>query len=73
MNKSVSISELRQQIAQITDEVSLKGATFVLVKNGKPVAKISPVDTNPELSPEFAKLVNEVFAEYKSDLSRLAD
>lgn len=73
MQKSISISELRKEISQITDEVNLKGTVFVLTNNGKPVAKLVPTDAQLDLSPEFAKVVATVFTQFAQDLKKLAE
>lgn len=73
MQKSISISELRQKIAQITTEVQEKKSSYVLVKNGRPVAKLVPADAQLDLSPEFAHLVHDVFEQYQADLKKLAE
>lgn len=73
MQKSIPVSELRQNLATITDEVLQKKTSFVLVKNGKPVAKLVPADAQLDLSPEFAKVVDTVFSEFAADLKKLAE
>jgi antitoxin (DNA-binding transcriptional repressor) of toxin-antitoxin stability system len=73
MQKSIAISDLRKSISDITDEIERKGTIFVLVRNGKPVAKLVPTDSHTDLSPEFANLVDTVFADYQADLKKLAE
>jgi prevent-host-death family protein len=73
MQKSIPISELRKSIASITEEVLQKKTSFVLVKNGKPVAKLVPADAQLDLSPEFAHVVDSVFTQFAADLKKLAE
>jgi prevent-host-death family protein len=73
MQKSISISELRKNIADITDEVMNKKSVFVLIKNGKPVAKLVPSEAQTDLSPEFAQVVDDVFTQFSADLQKLAE
>lgn len=73
MQKTIPISELRKQVADIIDEVLQKKTTFVLVRNGKPVAKLVPADAHTDLSPAFADIVDGVFSHYAADLKKLAE
>lgn len=72
MNHTISTSEFRKQAADIIDEVH-RGKTYVIVRNGKPVAKLVPADAHTDLSPDFAKVVSETFVTYADDLKRLAE
>ncbi len=46
--KTVSVMKVRKSLGEILDEVNLKSETFVLERAGKPIAKLVPLNSNPQ-------------------------
>jgi len=44
MNKTVSAAEFEANSAKLLDDVSAKGETVVVTRNGEPVATMSPIE-----------------------------
>lgn len=75
MTKTISISQMRSNIAQISDEVQFQGVKYVVLKNGKPAIEITPSKKSQDLNidPSFEKDLNEFEQEYGGLLQELAN
>ncbi len=76
MTKTISASKAREQFADITDEVGFRGATYVIVKNGQPIADIVPHQkaARPiDLGDELEQDLKEFEETYKVALTELAN
>lgn len=43
MEKSLGVTEVRNNFAEIVDEIRYLGSTVILIKSGKPAAAIIPI------------------------------
>ena len=50
MNRTVPITEFRNQCLRLIDEVKATGDTLVVTKHGRPLAAVVPVVDNPPKS-----------------------
>ena len=73
MIKTISSAEARQRFAEITDDVAFNGAEYIILKNGKEVAKIGPPHQAPKISPQFQKRLTEFSDQFTTDLELLAN
>ncbi len=48
--KTISVMKVRKSLGEILDEVNLKSETFILERAGKPIAKLSPLNSQEEKS-----------------------
>lgn len=46
MSKSITAVEARQKLGELLNRVALRNEEFVIERAGKPLAKISPLDSN---------------------------
>jgi prevent-host-death family protein len=58
MSTQMGIFEVKTNLSQIIDKVE-KGMEVVITKRGKPVAKLSPVEEEPEMT--FKEAVEAMF------------
>lgn len=71
---SISVTEAARNFADCINRARYQGTTFVLHKNGVPVARIVPEARKPRTGREIAaalakaRLTDEEFAEWRSDL-----
>lgn len=72
MTKNIAISQLREKIADITNDVEMTKNEYQITRQGKVVAKIVPADTTAQISPTFKKNLNSVLEQYQSDLEKLS-
>lgn len=74
IEKTISTTEARSRISEITDEVEQKKVTYVFTRHGKTVAKLVPADfSSTGLSPKLAKELKEFLAEHGGAMARLAN
>jgi prevent-host-death family protein len=87
MSKTVTVSEASRGFSDLINRVRYQGETAILVKGGKPVAKIVPMlnegitgkklaelwGTRPHLSAEEAKVLEKEIAAAKKLLPKLKD
>ena len=73
--KTISITEARKRIAEITDEVEQKKVTYDLTRYGQVVATLAPknFDNQNQLSPRLAQEFETVLREYGPALKALAE
>lgn len=64
----MTISEARRLLAELVQRAAYQGQEFTITRNGKPMAKIVPVD---EAHAEFVKLVRATIADSKDILRGL--
>lgn len=57
---SISVTEAARNFADCVNRVRYQGATFVLEKNGEPVAQLTPVETKGCTGPELAAALEKV-------------
>lgn len=50
MAKTISVTQFRNKCGSLLDEVAGKGQELIVTKNGKPVAKVVPVEANQRRS-----------------------
>jgi prevent-host-death family protein len=78
MNKVVGIAEARNSFREIVDQVQYQGDTYVISRNGKPVAAVVPLEVYEgwkRQREEFFDLVRRMQKEAKlkpKDADRLA-
>lgn len=75
MTKTISASKARKHFANITNEVGFQGATYVIVKNGQPIADIVPHQKSArpiDLGHELEQDLKEFEETYKQALAELA-
>jgi len=53
--KSITVTEAARNFAECVNQVHYQNASFVLLKNGKPVARISPADRRSCTGRELAE------------------
>jgi antitoxin (DNA-binding transcriptional repressor) of toxin-antitoxin stability system len=74
--KSISVTEAARNFADCVNRAHYQGTTFILHKNGVPVARIAPeagkVSTGRSIAEALAKvqLTDEEFAEWRHDLKK---
>ena len=72
--KAISVTEAARNFADCVNRAHYQGMTFVLHKNGVPVARIVPEERKPSTGRELAaalakvKLSDEEFAAWRRDL-----
>jgi prevent-host-death family protein len=72
--QSISVTEAARNFADCINRARYQGTTFVLHKNGVPVARIVPEVLKPRTGPEIAaalakaRLTDEEFAGWRRDL-----
>lgn len=74
-NKTITISQARAKLAEITQDVQISKTTYEIVRHGQPIAKITPVtssNTTTVISPEFKKQLDKFTKQYHEDLAKLA-
>ncbi|MEX2012675.1 MAG: type II toxin-antitoxin system Phd/YefM family antitoxin [Patescibacteria group bacterium] len=72
-NKTISTTEARGRISEITDEVEQKKVTYSFTRHGKVVAKLVPADfSSSGISPRLAQELKEFLAEHGEAMARLA-
>jgi prevent-host-death family protein len=64
----LSISEARRMLTELVDRAAYQGQEFTITRNGKPMAKIVPMD---EAVSEFRKLVRATVEDRKDILRGL--
>ena len=73
-NKTISTTEVRSRISEITYEVEQKKVTYDLTRHGKVVAKLVPASfSDGSLSPRLAAELKEFLGEHSEAMRRLAD
>lgn len=73
-NKTISTTEARSRISEITDEVEQKKVTYAFTRHGKVVAKLVPANfSDGSLSPRLAAELKEFLAEHGEAMRHLAD
>lgn len=60
MTKSVGIEEARVNLAELLMRTRYKGEQFVITKNGKPLALVTPIDNIPTLQPRAELVLEEL-------------
>ena len=62
MEKAVSATEAVRKFSEILNSVKYRGESFTIVRGGKPVATISPVENPPKRKPlrELRELVKNL-------------
>ena len=62
MEKAVSATEAVKKFSEILNSVKYRGESFTIVRGGKPVASISPVENLPRRKPlrELRELVKNL-------------
>jgi antitoxin (DNA-binding transcriptional repressor) of toxin-antitoxin stability system len=70
--KTISISQAREKLAEITQNVTKSGDEYNIIKHGKVIAKIVPPNTTTKISSTFEKNLDNVIEEYRSDLEKLS-
>lgn len=86
MSKTVTVTEASRSFSDLINRVRYQGESAVLVKNGKPVAKIIPVANNvtgkelaalwpslPHLSPDEASRLEADLADARNSLPKVKD
>lgn len=82
--KQLNVYEAKTQLCKLLDQVS-KGASFIIAKSGKPVARLSPIQASRrhkfkfgimkgkvKLAPDFdAPLPDDVIKSFESSGSRV--
>jgi len=66
--KRLSISDARRMLTELVDRAAYQGQEFTITRNGKPMARIVPLEDS--LS-EFQKLVRATVADSKEILRAL--
>lgn len=46
--KTISVMKVRKSLGEILDEVNLKSESFILERAGKPIAKLTPLDSSSD-------------------------
>lgn len=64
----LSISEARRMLTELVDRAAYQGQEFTITRNGKPMAKIVPMD---DARSEFQKLVRATVSDSKDILRAL--
>jgi prevent-host-death family protein len=57
--KTVSAARFKAECLGLLDEVAATGASFVVTKRGRPVARVVPVEEPPSLAGSVRVLVSE--------------
>jgi prevent-host-death family protein len=71
---TISVTEAARNFADCINRARYQGTTFVLEKNGTPVARIVPEERKPGTTRDLAKaledvkLTDEEFADWRRDL-----
>jgi antitoxin (DNA-binding transcriptional repressor) of toxin-antitoxin stability system len=62
MEKAVSATEAVKKFSEILNSVKYRGESFTIIRGGKPVASISPVENLPKRKPlrELRELVKNL-------------
>ncbi len=73
--KTISTAEARKRFAKITEEVRLEKTTYVIVRYGKEIARLTPPHTKmtPRIRPELKKELSSLFERYDEALKTLAN
>lgn len=72
-DKTISTTEARERISDITTEVEQKKVTYTFTRHGKAVAKLVPADFSASnISPRLAEELKEFLAEHGGAMARLA-
>ena len=72
--RTITVTEAARNFADCINRARYQGTTFVLHKNGVPVARIVPEKRKPWTGPEIAaalakaRLTDDEFAEWRRDL-----
>jgi len=73
-DKTISTTEVRARISEITTEVEEKKVTYAFTRHGKVVAKLVPADfSSSSISPRLAKELKEFLAEHGGAMAELAN
>jgi prevent-host-death family protein len=67
-NNHMTMSEARRLLAELVQRAAYQGQEFTITRNGKPMAKIVPID---EAHADFVKLVRATVADSKDILRSL--
>ena len=70
--KTISMAEARKHLAEITQEITVTGVEYVVLKNKKPVLKISNPNSEAGVSEEFLKKLDALTQRRHEDLKKLA-
>jgi antitoxin (DNA-binding transcriptional repressor) of toxin-antitoxin stability system len=70
--KTISISQARERLAEITQEVSTSNSEYDIVRHGIVIAKIVPPNETTKVSPTFQKNLDAIITQYHTDLEELA-
>ena len=57
--KTLSVTEAARNFADCINRAYYQGTTFVLLKNGVPVARITPEEQKPRTGPKIAAALRE--------------
>lgn len=47
---TATITEFRNHIKEYFDDIEMKGEKILIIRNGKPIAEVSPVEETPKKS-----------------------
>jgi prevent-host-death family protein len=76
MATTLSLSEARRRLSEITEETRLNGEEFIILKNGKEAARIMPPGTpspaTEAISPEFYERLRGFSDRFSHDLELLS-
>jgi len=71
-NKTISITEARSRISEITDEVEQKKVTYAFTRHDKVIAKLVPADfSHSNISSRLAEELKEFLVEHGGAMARL--
>ena len=74
MSKTISASEAREKFSEITDSVAYTGESFIIVKNGKQIARLVPITPEkPRVDPNLEADLKEFEDQYQDALTELAN
>ncbi len=72
MQKIISTADARKRFAEITDAVAFQGDEYIILKNGKEVAKLVPANTETAVSPDLKAWIEDFSDSFTEDLQTLA-
>jgi antitoxin (DNA-binding transcriptional repressor) of toxin-antitoxin stability system len=62
---SISVTEAARNFADCVNRAHYQGTTFVLLKNGSPVAQIVPAETKPRKGRELAAVLRDALQDVR--------
>lgn len=72
MTQTISIAEARKHFAEITNQVAFQGKEFLILKNGKEVAKLVAPNATTTTSPDLKAWLDDFAKTNEEDLQALA-